>query len=96
MQQEDTSLIFCDLEKLMTVYRENCHGKPWERQMLTNQLYKLLEIYIAITNAEKKVTSNLSDEFCNTNSLLQGCPVSPTLLKICVDRALEEWCRKCK
>jgi hypothetical protein len=38
----------------MTVYQENCYGKPWKRQMLTNQLYKLLEIYIAITSAEQK------------------------------------------
>jgi hypothetical protein len=36
----------------MTVYQENYYGKPWEKQVLTNQLYELLEIYRAITNAE--------------------------------------------
>jgi hypothetical protein len=38
----------------------------------------------------------LSDEFCNTNGFLQGCPLSPTLFKICIDTALKEWSRKYK
>jgi hypothetical protein len=43
-----------------------------------------------------ELRSHLSEEFCNTKSLLQGCLMSPTLFKIYIDTALEEWSRKCK
>jgi hypothetical protein len=43
-----------------------------------------------------KIRSNLSDEFCNTKCLLQGCPMSLALFKIYIDTALKEWSRKCK
>jgi hypothetical protein len=72
----------------MTVYQENCYGKPWEREILTNQLYKLLGI--DSNNKCRIKRSSLSDGFFNTKDLLQGCPLSPTLLKICIDTALKE------
>jgi hypothetical protein len=78
-----------------TVYQENAYGKPWKRQMSTNQLNKLLEIYIN-KKGIIKIRSNLSNEFCNTNGLLQGCPMSPILFQMYTDTALKECSRKCK
>jgi hypothetical protein len=52
MQQEILVWHCMTWKRLMTEYQENYYGKPSERQMLNNQLYKLLEIYITITNAE--------------------------------------------
>jgi hypothetical protein len=49
MQQEDNSMTW---KRLMTEYQENYYGKPSERKMLNNQLYKLLETYITMTNAK--------------------------------------------
>jgi hypothetical protein len=46
MQQEDISLIFCDLEKAYVSVPKHYYGKLWERQILTNQLHKFLETYM--------------------------------------------------
>jgi hypothetical protein len=84
MQEED---IVMTLKRHMTVKQENYYGKPWERQMLTNQLHILLEIYVYSNNKYRIIVeSNLSDEYCNTNGFLQGCPMSPTLFRIHICR----------
>jgi hypothetical protein len=50
MQQEDISLILYDFEKAYDSVPGKLLWQAWKRQILTNQLYKLLETYVAITN----------------------------------------------
>jgi hypothetical protein len=75
VQQEDISFIFSD----MGMYSENCCNKPLERHIFTNQSYRLLEICIAMTDADYKYLLN---EFYNTKGLLQRCLISLILFKL--------------
>jgi hypothetical protein len=52
--QEDISLIFYNLEKVYDSVQREILWQALGRQMLANQLYKLLKLYMAITNAEQK------------------------------------------
>jgi hypothetical protein len=96
MQQEDISLIFCDLEK---AYGSVLRKLSWQALGKADVNQSVIRINRNIYGNKKcriKVRSDLSDEFCNTSDLLQGCPMSPTVFKICIDTVLEECSRKCK
>ena len=45
--------------------------------------------------AEVKIENELSHPFNISKGLCQGCCISPTLFKIYIRKALEEWKRKC-
>jgi hypothetical protein len=60
-------------------------------------LYSFRRQYLLIIHIYCRLCiKNLWDEFCNTRSILQGWPMPPTLFKIYIHTALEEWSRKCK
>jgi hypothetical protein len=42
-----------------------------------------------------KIGKQLSSGFCVTKGLQQGCSLSPTLFKIYIQNALENWQKKC-
>jgi hypothetical protein len=42
-----------------------------------------------------KIGKQPSLGFCITKGLQQGCSLSPTLFKICIQNALENWQKKC-
>lgn len=88
-------LIFVDLKKAFDSVPLN---KLWEaledqgiQSVYINAIKKLYE------NAESCVRSgnSYSEEFKITKGVRQGCPLSPTLFKIYVNRVLENWSRKC-
>ena len=45
--------------------------------------------------AQVKIVNKISPPFNITKGLRQGCCISPTLLKIYMRKALEEWKRQC-
>jgi hypothetical protein len=84
------------LKKLFKVYQENDDSKPGETKCYTNysymkyQLYKLLEMLVYSSNKFGiKIRRNLLDELCEPKGLLQGCPMSPTLYKKYIARAMK-------
>jgi hypothetical protein len=83
-------LIFYDLVK---AYDSVPRKLLWKALGKANINQSVIQIIRSIYNNNKfriKIRSNLSDEFCNTKGLLQGCPMSPTLFKKYVDTALIE------
>ncbi|XP_044744708.1 uncharacterized protein LOC123306668 [Coccinella septempunctata] len=48
------------------------------------------------TTSQIKVGNKLSEKFAVNKGLRQGCCVSPTLFKIYIAKALNQWKRKCK
>jgi hypothetical protein len=57
-------------------------------------LIKALE-NICDSTSQVKIGNKLSDPFNITKGLRQGCCISPTLFKIYIRNALEEWKSKC-
>lgn len=43
-----------------------------------------------------KCKIKIRSKFCNTKGLLQRCPLSPRVFKVCTNRVLREWSRKCE
>jgi len=72
-------------------------SKLWEdlgESNINNTLIEALQnLYGNI--AQVKIGNILSHTFNITKGLRQGCCISPTLFKICIRKALEEWKRKC-
>jgi hypothetical protein len=96
MQQEDISLIFYDLEKAYDSVPRKLLWQALEKANVSQSVKQIIRNIYSNNKCRIKIRSNLSDEFCNTKGLLQGCPMLPTLFKIYIDTALKEWSRKCK
>jgi hypothetical protein len=96
MQQEDISLIFYDLEKAYDSVPRKLLWQALEKANVSQSVIQIIRNIYSNNKCRIKIRSNLSDEFCNTKGLLQGCPMSPTLFKIYIDPALKEWSRKCE
>jgi len=72
-------------------------SKFWEvlgELNINNNLIKALQ-NLYINTAQVKSGNKLSHPFNITKELHQGCCISPTLFKIYIRKALEEWKRKC-
>ena len=89
---QETHLLFVDLTK--------AHD--------STPILKLCEVLISISKtlikalqnlygntAQVKIGNKLSPPFNITKGLRQGCCISPTVFKIYMRKALEEWKRKC-
>jgi len=61
---------------------------------INNTLIKALKNLYGNT-AQVKIGNTLSHPFNITKRLRQGCCISPTLFKIYIRKALEEWKGKC-
>jgi hypothetical protein len=61
---------------------------------INNALIKALQNLYGNT-AQVKIGNKLSYPFNITEGLRQGCCISPTLFKVYIRKALEEWKRKC-
>jgi len=71
--------------------------KLWEvlgESNINNTLIKALQNLYGNT-AQVKIGNKQSHPFNITKGLRQGCCISPTLFKIYIRKALEEWKRKC-
>jgi len=78
----------------MTVYQYQNFGKFLGESNTNNTLIKALHNLYGNT-AQVKTGNKLSHPFNITKGLCQGCCISPTLFKIYIRKALEEWKRKC-
>jgi len=91
---QETHLLFVDLTK---TYDRLPISKLWEvlgESNINNTLIKALQNLYGNT-AQVKIRNILSHPFNITKELRQGCCISPTLFKIYIRKALEEWKRKC-
>jgi hypothetical protein len=90
----ETHLLFVDLAK---AYDSIPILKSWEvlgELDINKTLIKALQNLYGNT-AQVKNGNKLSYPFNITKGLRQGCCISPTLFKIYIRKALEEWKRKC-
>ena len=86
--------LFVDLTK---AYDSTPISKLWEvlgELNINNNLIKALQNLYGNT-AQVKTGNKLSHPFNITKGLYQGCCISPTLFKIYIRKALEEWKCKC-
>jgi len=91
---QETYLLFADLTK---AYDSIPTVKLWEvlgESNINNTLITALQNLYGNT-AQVKTGNTLSNPFNITKGLRQGCCISPTLFKIYIRKALEEWRRKC-
>lgn len=95
-RNREVHLIFIDLKK---AYDSVPIKKLWNvledtdiNPIYINTIKKLYEE----NTGRVKIDDKLSDEFLCTKGLRQGCSLSPTLFKIYLSKALENWQRKCK
>jgi len=91
---QETHLLFVDLTK---AYGSIPILKLWEvlgELNINNTLIKALQNLYGNT-VQMKTGNKLSHPFNITKGLHQGCCISPTLFKIYIRKALEEWKRKC-
>ena len=91
---QESNLLFVDLTK---AYGNIPIPKFWEglgESNINNTLIKALKNLYGNT-AQAKIGNKLSHPFNITKGLSQGCCTFPTLCKIYVRKALEEWKRKC-
>jgi len=91
---QETHLLFVDMTK---AYDSIPISKLWEvlgESNINDNLINALQNLYGNT-AQMKIGNKLSHTFNITKGLRQGCCISPTLLKIYIRKALEEWKRKC-
>jgi len=91
---QDTHLLFVDFTKAYNIIPIL---KLWEvlgGSNINNTLIKALQNLYGNT-AQVKTGNTLSYPLNITKGLRQGCCISPTLFKIYIRKALEEWKRKC-
>jgi len=89
---QETHLLFVDLTK---TYDSIPISKLWEvlgESNINNTLIKALQNLYGNT-AQVKTGNILSQLFNITKRLRQGCCISPTLFKIYIRKASEEWKR---
>jgi hypothetical protein len=78
--------IFCDFEK---AYYSEPRKLLWQALGEGNVNQSVTQIIRNIYSYNRYIIiieSNLSDEYCNTKGLLQGCPMSPALFRIYICR----------
>jgi len=91
---QETRLLFVDLTK---AHDSIPISKLWEvlgESNINNALIKVPQNLYGNT-AQVKIGNKLSHPFNITKGRRQGCCISPTLFKIYIRKALEEWERKC-
>jgi len=88
-------LLFVDLEKSYdSVPLENL-WKTLEHYNIRNSIIKAIKRLYENSVSKIKIGKQLSSGFYTTKGLRQGCSLSPTLFKICIQNALENWQNKC-
>ena len=86
-------LLFVDLEKAYdSVPLENL-WKALEHYNIWKSIIKAIERLYENSVSKIKIGKQLSSGFYITNGLRQGCSLSPTLFKICIQKALK-YCRR--
>ena len=91
----DTHLIFIDLEKAYdSVPLDRLFKTLRKRGINENYIRSIYNIY-KNTECVVKSGQQVSKKIKITKGLKQGCSMSPTLFKIYVQEALNQWCKKC-
>ena len=93
-RNQETHLLFVDLTKACDNIPISKLWKVLGESNVNNTLIKALQNLYGNT-AQVKIGNKLSHHFNITKGLHQGCCISPTLFKIYIQKALEEWKRKC-
>ena len=88
-------MAFVDLQKAYDTVPLNMLWPCLERQQIPRvYIHAAKKLYCGGTSAVK-VGNEVSKEFEVTRGLRQGCSLSPPLFKIFLERALNDWKRKC-
>jgi hypothetical protein len=88
-------LLFVDLEKAYgSVPLQNLR-KALEHYNISNDIIRAIKRLYENSFPKIKIRKQLSSGFYVTKALRQGCNLSPTLFKIYIQNALENWQKKC-
>lgn len=91
----ETHLIFVDLQKAYdSVPRQNLI-KVLEKTLINGHYVEAVKHLYLNNRSAVKLKKEISAEFQTSKGLLQGCCLSPTLFKIYISYALQEWTKKC-
>jgi len=89
------NLLFVDLEKAYdNVPLENL-WKALEHYNISNSIIRTIKKLYENSFSKIKIGKQHSSGFYITKGLRQGCSLSPTLFKIYIQNALENWQEKC-
>ena len=72
-----------------------CLWKALEYCNIKNSIIKAIKRLYENSFSKIKIGKQLSSGFCVTKGLRQGCSLSPTLFKMYIQNALENWQKKC-
>jgi hypothetical protein len=88
-------LLFVDLEKAYdSVPLENL-WKALKHYNISDSIIRAIKKLYENSFSKINFGKQLSSGFDITKGLRQGCSLSPTLFKICIQNALENWQKKC-
>ena len=88
-------LLFVDLEKAYDSMPLKNLWKALEQYNISNSIIRTIKRLYEISFSQIKIGKQLFSGFCITKGLRQGCSLSPTLFKIYIQKALENWQKKC-
>jgi hypothetical protein len=87
-------LLFVDLEKAYGSVTLKNLWKALEHCNNSNSIIRAIKRLYESSFSKVKIGKQLSSGFCVTKGLRHGCSLSPTLFKIYIQNALENWQKK--
>ena len=91
----ETHLIFVDLQKAYDSVPRQIMIEVLETTTINREYIDAVKHLCIKNRSAVKIKNEISDEFQTNKGLLQGCCLSPTLVRIYVSYALQEWTKKC-
>lgn len=95
-KNREVHLVFVDLEKAYDTVPRKLLWEAMKDMNIPQQLTNCVRRLYTDNKAQIKIGNTVSKSFLTTKGLKQGCGLSPTLFKIYMEKALNNWNRKCR
>lgn len=92
---QELHLLFVDLKKAYDSVPLQQLWESLEKTSINMELIKSVKALYEQPMTKIKIGSTITEGFTTTKGLKQGCCLSPTLFKIYLESALNEWKKKC-
>jgi hypothetical protein len=92
----DLHLLFIGLTKAYDSVPLNKLWETLDKSTINARLIEAIKSLYKGASSKIKIITQITNSFNITKGLRQGCSLSPTLFKICLDRVLINWKRKCQ